>query len=754
MTSRDSRVGRFPRRRWEFVLLCVCPALFGGCAGAVGSNPGGGGGNPTPISISSPAAGSVTSTSAVISWATNMPGDSQVEYGLTDTYGQSSPLDSSLVTSHSVTLNGLKAATSYHFRVISHDSSGAMASSGDQTFTTLAVPDTTPPTVSITAPAPGATLSGATSVTATAADNVGVASVQFKLDGANLGSAVTSSPYSVSWNTASASNGSHTLSAVARDAAGNTATSVGVNVTVSNAQPDTTPPSVPSNLTATAASSSQIDLAWNASTDNVGVTGYKIFRAGTLVNTTAATTFQDTGLSPSTTHSYTVAAFDAAGNTSAQSAPASTTTLASTGRVIEIFPSNANSSCNEEFENVANTLTAGDTLILHGGTYTQSCRRFLTGLNGTLASPIIIQAAPGENPIVTRPDSSENNIETDNSSYLVIRGLHFQGGDSGFRIMGGHHITLEDNEIYNTDNNALRVNDSNVDSLVVRHNEMHHTGLFSGGPTEGEGMYLGCHTGTCRVTNSLIVGNYVHHTRGTSSGGNDGIEMKVGSANNVIRDNVIHDTNIGSSYPCILVYGGGTAANTVEGNVMWNCGEGIYAVSDAVLRNNIILNSDVGISSYPHQVVATRRNLTIVNNTIYNHGTCLFLRMSGVSGVTVANNAVYCDSATAVDASGLIGATVSSNFVSGGLGGVSIDNTAFFSGGTAANAFTDPANMDFWPKSGSPLLGRANAGLVPPLDFNGTPRTAPFDVGAYEAEGLAANPGWKITAGFKPITTP
>lgn len=754
MTSNDSRASRVPQRGWKSVLLCVCPVLLGGCAGAVGSNPGGGGGNPTPISISNPAAGSVTSTSAVISWTTNMPGDSQVEYGPTGTYGQSTALDSSLVTNHSFTLNGLNAGTLYHFRVKSHDSSGAMAASGDQTFTTSAVADTTPPTVSITAPAPGATLSGATNVTATAADNVGVASVQFKLDGANLGSAVTSSPYSVPWNTASASNGSHSLTAVARDAAGNTATSVGINVTVNNAQPDTTPPSVPPNLTATAASSSQINLAWNVSTDNVGVTGYKVFRGGTLLGTAAATTYQDTGLSPSTSYSYTVAAFDAVGNTSAQSASASATTLASSGRVIEIFPSNANGTCNEEFENVANTLKPGDTLILHGGTYTQGCRRLLTGLNGTPASPIVIQAAPGENPIVTRPDASENNIEIDNSSYLVIRGLHFQGGDSGFRIMGGHHITFEDNEIYNTDNNALRANDSNVDSLVVRHNEIHHTGLFSSGPTEGEGMYLGCHTGTCRVTNSLIIGNHVHHTRGTSSGGNDGIEVKVGSSNNIIRDNVIHDTNIGMAYPCITVYGGGTTVNTVEGNVLWNCGEAIYAVSDAVLRNNIILNSDLGISSYSHEVVATRKNLTIINNTIYNHGTCLYLRMSGVSGVTVANNAVYCGGSTAVDASGLGGASVSSNYVSGGLSGVSIDNSAFFNGGTAANAFTDPVNMDFWLKSGSTLLGKANASFVPSLDFNGTTRTAPFDVGAYETEGIAANPGWKVTAGFKPITTP
>src|SRR5205823_5352431 len=74
--------------------------------------------------------------------------------------------------------------------------------------------------------------------TANASDNVGVAGVQFKLDGANLGTEDTAAPYSRTWDTTTAANGStHTLTAVARDAAGNTATSASVTVTVSNAPP-------------------------------------------------------------------------------------------------------------------------------------------------------------------------------------------------------------------------------------------------------------------------------------------------------------------------------------------------------------------------------------------------------------------------------------------------------------------------------------------------------------------------------------
>jgi serine protease len=90
---------------------------------------------------------------------------------------------------------------------------------------------------------------------------------------------------------------------------------------------DTEPPTAPTDLAATAASSSRIDLAWAASTDNVGVTGYKVFRDAAQIATTAATSYSDTGLAPSTTHTYYVVAFDAASNESAPSNPASATTL-------------------------------------------------------------------------------------------------------------------------------------------------------------------------------------------------------------------------------------------------------------------------------------------------------------------------------------------------------------------------------------------------------------------------------------------
>ena len=187
----------------------------------------------TPPTLSAgPTASGISQTGTTIAWTTNEASDTQVEYGKTTSYGSSTTLanTSPRVTSHTVALTGLSPGTTYHYRVKSSDSSGNQLVSADKTFKTT---DTTGPTVSVTPPTNPA--SGTITVAATASDNVGVTSVQFQLDGVNLGTADTTSPYGVTWNTASVTNGTHTLTAVAKDGAGNSTTSSPVTVTVSNA---------------------------------------------------------------------------------------------------------------------------------------------------------------------------------------------------------------------------------------------------------------------------------------------------------------------------------------------------------------------------------------------------------------------------------------------------------------------------------------------------------------------------------------
>ncbi|MFB9326075.1 discoidin domain-containing protein [Paenibacillus aurantiacus] len=94
---------------------------------------------------------------------------------------------------------------------------------------------------------------------------------------------------------------------------------------------DTQAPTAPAGLTATAVSASAINLSWNASSDNVGVAGYDIYRGGSLIGSSSTTAYSDTGLNASTAYSYTVKAKDGAGNVSAASGAASATTLAGGG---------------------------------------------------------------------------------------------------------------------------------------------------------------------------------------------------------------------------------------------------------------------------------------------------------------------------------------------------------------------------------------------------------------------------------------
>ncbi|WP_394770202.1 galactose oxidase-like domain-containing protein [Lacisediminihabitans sp.] len=189
--------------------------------------------------ISAISSGTPTTTGTTITWTTDEPATSQVEYGATVSYGSSTSLVTALTSAHSQAIAGLTAGTTYHYRVKSADSSNNLATSPDATFTTAAlVQDTTPPTVAISAPATGATVSGVIAVSATATDNQGVVGVQFTLDGATLSTEDTAAPYAAQWDTTTATAGSHTLGAVARDAAGNTASATAVSVTVNNAGTD------------------------------------------------------------------------------------------------------------------------------------------------------------------------------------------------------------------------------------------------------------------------------------------------------------------------------------------------------------------------------------------------------------------------------------------------------------------------------------------------------------------------------------
>jgi PKD repeat protein len=98
--------------------------------------------------ISGGYANNINTSSATINWTTNETSDTQIEYGTTTSYGSTTTLNASLVTTHTQTVSGLSSSTLYHYRVRSRDASGNLAVSGDYTFTTSAPADTTPPNIS------------------------------------------------------------------------------------------------------------------------------------------------------------------------------------------------------------------------------------------------------------------------------------------------------------------------------------------------------------------------------------------------------------------------------------------------------------------------------------------------------------------------------------------------------------------------------------------------------------------------------
>jgi chitodextrinase len=281
----------------------------------------------TSPTLSSISASGISNSGATVLWISNEPSTSRVDYGATTAYGLTTPLDPTLVTNHARVLGGLNPGTGYNYRVRSIDAAGNEALGSNRTFTTTTAPDTTPPTVSLTQPAPATVLSGSVTLAASAADDVGVAGVRFLVDDQQLGAEDVTSPYAVVWDTTGSTNQSHVLSAVARDTSGNQTSSAPVTISVSNFV-DSEAPSAPTDVEATTASTSSLVVTWTASTDNVGVAGYRVYREGTLLPSITATQYVDSGLAPLTTYSYTVVAYDAAGNASSPSGPASATTLA------------------------------------------------------------------------------------------------------------------------------------------------------------------------------------------------------------------------------------------------------------------------------------------------------------------------------------------------------------------------------------------------------------------------------------------
>ncbi len=504
-----------------------------------------------------------------------------------------------------------------------------------------------------------------------------------------------------------------------------------ISLTSGSVAPDTEKPSPPTGLGATVVSSSQIDLAWTASTDNVGVTRYTVYRNGVQIPTNVVTTsYQDTGLAGSTTYSYTVKAFDAAGNTSAQSVAAVATTLAGSGTTYYVDDDNGGSNNNigtaaAPFRTIqygVDQLIAGDTLIVKDGTYTSSSGNSYVavniGVSGTASKWITIKSETKWGAVL------------DGQSHFVRYGFNFLGNVD--------YVRIEDFEIKDYYFTAIHMNQPGISNIYIYGNHIHGIGQVN-----DPGLMMGA-----------------IDTFGAGQGGTVPDEA-LSTQFVTIDSNIIHDIGKLSGEGIGLVHDHGLYLRgrntTVINNIFYNIKAG-WAISSTdqnfnpdsgdnydYIANNIIYadNGDYSSSRYPQfggilvraNYVWVENNIIIVPTGKEHIGGAIDVFKSGVpetnlvfrNNLTNANNiwaGHYSHITQAVDV------VESDNKVNQDPGALFVGNSL-----PTSNA------ADYQLKVGSPAIDVGKIPVLPNLsgglayDYRHTairPQGSAYDIGAFE----------------------
>ena len=265
-------------------------------------------------------ASGTTQTTTILSWNASTDNIGVTGY---DVYQDGSFIVN--VNSTNYQVSGLNPSTGYSFYVTARDAAGnTSGASNTVNVTTLDPPDTEDPTAPTNLMANNTTSFTADLSWSASTDNVGVTGYDIYQDGGFIAN-VAGTTYNVTGLNPSTS---YAFYVIARDAAGNSSLqSNTVNVTT-EAFVDTEAPTAPTGLSASNTTETTTDLSWNASSDNVGVTGYDIYQDGGFIANVSGTSYQVSGLGASTSYAFYVIARDAAGNSSTASSTINETTLA------------------------------------------------------------------------------------------------------------------------------------------------------------------------------------------------------------------------------------------------------------------------------------------------------------------------------------------------------------------------------------------------------------------------------------------
>ncbi|WP_375334265.1 fibronectin type III domain-containing protein [Flagellimonas sp. C4] len=289
-----------------------------------------------PSAVTDVSSSNTTSTGTQLNWSASTDNVGVTNYEVF----QNGVSIANTGTATTFTVTGLSASTSYDFTVFAEDAEGNVSAIGNtETVVTGDAADTEAPSAVTDVSSSNTTSTGTQLDWSASTDNVGVTNYEVFQNGVSIANTGTTTNFNVTGLTPSTM---YNFMVTAADGAGNIS-GPGNTVSITTvAAPDTEAPSAVSDLAAAGTTSTSTTLSWSASTDNVGVINYEVFRDGTSIgNTGTSTTLTVNGLTPDTSYNFTVFAEDAAGNTSNSSNTAAIVTLVGTG-ITDYTSENAN----------------------------------------------------------------------------------------------------------------------------------------------------------------------------------------------------------------------------------------------------------------------------------------------------------------------------------------------------------------------------------------------------------------------------
>jgi hypothetical protein len=496
---------------------------------------------------------------------------------------------------------------------------------------------------------------------------------------------------------------------------------------------DTEAPSVPAGLVASTVSDTRISLLWSASTDNVALGGYRVFRDGAAIALTAATSYLDTGLAAGSSYSYQVSAFDTSGNESARSVPETGTTSGggSGGTTYRVGPTRSYTTIGQ----VVGLLGPGDLVLVDGDAVYAGGITFAHA--GTRGEPITIRGVrvDGARPVI---DGGRDVVEFNENNY-VFEGFEIR--NSTFRGLFHHadNITIRDCVVHDCPHGILGADEGSGD-LTVEYCEVYHCG-------EGDGrhqIYAATNENDYPGSVFRLRFCYIHD-------GTGGENVKSRAERNEIYYNWLENPY----YHNLELIGPDPSGGVAEDKAR----EDSDVVGNVIIAKRYSRNVRIGGDGTGQ----TRGRYRFMNNTfIHRSGdpaSQIFAHFA-VESVEMHNNVFYMTSAKVFDdseASWVYGRRVSgaNNWVRSGIGYPS-EWTGTLTG--ASPGFVDLANNLLRPAAGSmlidagtetttspagspfpnplaaPLFHPPQAALIPVGTGESRPADGAIDIGAFERE--------------------